>query len=120
MRWTSPATAPRPSASSAAAPTTSSAWTARCRLRRLESVEQPPRSPHLRDPVDPRGEAVVAPLRGTVERATFLGHLAEVAVRAPGDAHWLFQWAEVGDYVWVHDPSGLTPTDPDYYGPGAP
>jgi hypothetical protein len=36
-----------------------------------------------------RGEAVAAPLRGTVERATFLGHLAEVAVRAPGDAHWL-------------------------------
>jgi len=21
----------------------------------------------------------------------------------------LFQWAELGDYVYVHDPSGLTP-----------
>lgn len=39
---------------------------------------------------------------------------------SPGDANWLFQWAEEGDYVWVHDPSGRTPTDPDYYGPGAP
>ena len=27
----------------------------------------------------------------------------------PGDANWLFHWAEVGDYVYVHDPSGLTP-----------
>mgnify|MGYP003779959657 FL=1 len=27
----------------------------------------------------------------------------------PGDANWLFQWADVGDYVYVHDPSGLTP-----------
>ncbi len=27
----------------------------------------------------------------------------------PGDANWLFQWAELGDYVYVHDPSGLTP-----------
>lgn len=39
---------------------------------------------------------------------------------APGDANWLFQWADVGDYVWVHDPSGNTPEDPNYYGPGAP
>jgi hypothetical protein len=39
---------------------------------------------------------------------------------SPGDAKWLFDWAEEGDYVWVHDPSGQTPTDPDYYGPGAP
>jgi hypothetical protein len=38
----------------------------------------------------------------------------------PGDANWLFQWADEGDYVWVHDPSGQTPTDPDFYGPGAP
>lgn len=27
----------------------------------------------------------------------------------PGDANWLFQWADVGDYVYVHDPSGQTP-----------
>jgi hypothetical protein len=39
---------------------------------------------------------------------------------SPGDAHWLYQWAKEGDYVWVHDPSGRTPTDPDHYGPGAP
>jgi len=39
---------------------------------------------------------------------------------SPGDAQWLFEWAEEGDYVWVHDPSGMTPTDSDYYGPGAP
>jgi lipoprotein-anchoring transpeptidase ErfK/SrfK len=39
---------------------------------------------------------------------------------SPGDANWLYQWAEEGDVVWVHDPSGQTPTDPDYYGPGAP
>lgn len=39
---------------------------------------------------------------------------------SPTDAHWLYQWAEEGDYVWVHDPSGETPTDPDLYGPGAP
>lgn len=39
---------------------------------------------------------------------------------SPGDAHWLFLWANEGDYVWVHDPSGQTPTDPGLYGPGAP
>lgn len=39
---------------------------------------------------------------------------------SPGDANWLFQWASEGDFVWVHDPSGKTPTDEDYYGPGAP
>lgn len=39
---------------------------------------------------------------------------------SPTDAHWLFEWAEVGDFVWAHDPSGETPTDPDLYGPGAP
>ncbi len=36
-----------------------------------------------------RGREVDAPLRGTVERASFLGQLAEVAVRAPDDALWL-------------------------------
>lgn len=39
---------------------------------------------------------------------------------SPGDAKWIYDWADVGDYVWVHDPSGQTPTDADYYGPGAP
>jgi hypothetical protein len=37
---------------------------------------------------------------------------------APADAHWLFDWANVGDWVYVWDPSGNTPTDPDYYGEG--
>jgi len=32
-----------------------------------------------------------------------------------GDSHWLFNWAHEGDYVYVHDPSGLTPTDPALY-----
>ena len=34
---------------------------------------------------------------------------------AVGDSHWLFNWAHEGDYVYVHDPSGLTPTDPALY-----
>jgi lipoprotein-anchoring transpeptidase ErfK/SrfK len=32
-----------------------------------------------------------------------------------GDAHWLFNWAQEGDYVHVYDPTGLTPTDPALY-----
>jgi hypothetical protein len=36
-----------------------------------------------------------------------------------GDAHWIFDWADVGDWVYVWDPSGETPTDPTLYGPGA-
>jgi lipoprotein-anchoring transpeptidase ErfK/SrfK len=32
-----------------------------------------------------------------------------------GDSHRLFNWAHEGDYVYVHDPSGLTPTDPALY-----
>lgn len=35
-----------------------------------------------------------------------------------GDAHWLFNWAKEGDWVYVHDPSGLTPTDPAMYSDG--
>lgn len=34
------------------------------------------------------------------------------------DANWLFNWATDGDWVWVHDPSGRTPTDPSEYGAG--
>jgi hypothetical protein len=37
-----------------------------------------------------------------------------------GDSHWLFDWAKEGDWVYVHDPSGNTPTDPSLYGAGAP
>jgi lipoprotein-anchoring transpeptidase ErfK/SrfK len=36
-----------------------------------------------------------------------------------GDAHWLFNWAHEGDFVYVHDPTGLTPTDPAKYGANA-
>lgn len=35
-----------------------------------------------------------------------------------GDSHWLFLWAKDGEYVYVWDPSGLTPTDPALYGSG--
>lgn len=35
-----------------------------------------------------------------------------------GDAHWLYDWAQVGDWVYVWDPSNLTPTDPAFYGAG--
>jgi lipoprotein-anchoring transpeptidase ErfK/SrfK len=37
---------------------------------------------------------------------------------SPADAHWLYEWANVGDWVYVWDPSGKTPTDPSYYGEG--
>ncbi len=35
-----------------------------------------------------------------------------------GDARWLFDWANLGDYVYVWDPSGKTPVDPGAYGAG--
>lgn len=35
-----------------------------------------------------------------------------------GDAAWLFNWAKEGDWVYVWDPSGETPTDPSLYGAG--
>jgi hypothetical protein len=37
-----------------------------------------------------------------------------------GDAHWLYNWANVGDTVYVYDPSHKTPEDPSLYGTGAP
>jgi hypothetical protein len=37
---------------------------------------------------------------------------------SPGDARWLFGWADVGDFVYVWDPSGQTPTDPSLYTAG--
>lgn len=37
------------------------------------------------------------------------------------DAHWIFDWANEGDWVYVWDPSGKTPTDEAAYaGGGAP
>jgi lipoprotein-anchoring transpeptidase ErfK/SrfK len=35
-----------------------------------------------------------------------------------GDSAWLFQWAKEGDWVYVWDPSGKTPTDPSLYTAG--
>ena len=35
-----------------------------------------------------------------------------------GDSHWIYNWANVGDYVYVWDPSGETPTDPEFYTQG--
>jgi hypothetical protein len=37
---------------------------------------------------------------------------------SPGDANWLFQWANEGDWVYVWDPTGQTPTDPNLYSAG--
>jgi hypothetical protein len=34
---------------------------------------------------------------------------------AVADAHWLYDWAPVGTYVWVFDTSGQTPIDPSKY-----
>jgi hypothetical protein len=36
-----------------------------------------------------------------------------------GDAHWLFNWAQDGEWVYVHDSTGKTPTDPALYSSGA-
>lgn len=36
----------------------------------------------------------------------------------PGDALWLYNWARIGDWVYVWDPSGRTPEDPSLYTPG--
>jgi hypothetical protein len=36
------------------------------------------------------------------------------------DARWLWEWADNGDYVYVWDPSGETPTDPSFYTGGGP
>jgi lipoprotein-anchoring transpeptidase ErfK/SrfK len=35
-----------------------------------------------------------------------------------GDSRWLFDWANIDDWVYVWDPSGETPTDPSFYGKG--
>jgi hypothetical protein len=37
---------------------------------------------------------------------------------SPTDAHWLYDWAEEGTYVYVFDPSGQTPTDAALYTEG--
>jgi hypothetical protein len=37
---------------------------------------------------------------------------------AVGDAQWIYNWAQDGDWVYVHDPSGRTPEDPELYSAG--
>jgi lipoprotein-anchoring transpeptidase ErfK/SrfK len=37
---------------------------------------------------------------------------------SPADSQWLYMWGDVGDWVYVWDPSGETPTDPSLYGAG--
>jgi len=59
-----------------------------------------------------RGSEIRAPLRGVVERASFLGQLAEIAVHAPGGASWLVDVpnaAEVG-MPEVGETVGLAPS----------
>jgi hypothetical protein len=34
------------------------------------------------------------------------------------DSHWLYDWTNMDETVYVWDPSGQTPTDPEYYGAG--
>jgi len=34
---------------------------------------------------------------------------------APGDARWIYEWAELGDWVYVWDPSGQTEVDEDLF-----
>ena len=36
-----------------------------------------------------------------------------------GDSHWIFNWAVEGDWVYIHDRTGKTPTDPALYTGGA-
>jgi hypothetical protein len=31
------------------------------------------------------------------------------------DAHWLYNWTDIGTWVQVYDPSGKTPTNPSFY-----
>jgi hypothetical protein len=37
---------------------------------------------------------------------------------SPADSQWLYNWGNIGDWVYVWDPSGETPTDPSLYGAG--
>ncbi|NIM96187.1 MAG: L,D-transpeptidase family protein [Anaerolineales bacterium] len=37
---------------------------------------------------------------------------------SPADSRWIYDWAEEGTWVYVWDPSGITPVDEDLYTPG--
>lgn len=58
-------------------------------------------------------------LHGTYWHAKFGTTTSRGCVNLPmTDAHWFFDFAEEGTYVYVYDPSGQTPTDPSAYGEG--
>ncbi|MFO7944017.1 MAG: L,D-transpeptidase [Anaerolineales bacterium] len=58
-------------------------------------------------------------MHGTYWHDDFGKHQSRGCVNlSPGDAHWVFEWAEEGDWVHVYDPSGETPVDPDQYHSG--
>ena len=58
-------------------------------------------------------------LHGTYWHAKFGTPTSRGCVNlAPTDANWVFDFAEVGTWVHVFDPSGNTPTDPSVYGAG--
>jgi hypothetical protein len=55
-------------------------------------------------------------LHGAYWRSKFGSELSHGCINlSVGDSHWLYDWASVGDWVYVWDPSGLTPTDPSFY-----
>jgi hypothetical protein len=58
-------------------------------------------------------------LHGTYWHAKFGTTTSRGCVNLPmTDAHWIYDFAEEGTYVYVYDPSGQTPTDPASYGEG--
>ena len=55
-------------------------------------------------------------LHGAYWRALFGYEASHGCVNlSVGDAHWLYNWADIGEWVYVWDPSGETPTDPAFY-----
>jgi hypothetical protein len=58
-------------------------------------------------------------IHGAYWRAIFGREVSHGCVNMSiGDAHWVYDWAKEGDWVYVHDPSGVTPTDPKLYSDG--
>ena len=58
-------------------------------------------------------------LHGTYWHARFGTSTSHGCVNlAPADAHWIYDFAQEGTWVYVWDPSGQTPTDPALYGDG--
>jgi len=58
-------------------------------------------------------------IHGAYWRALFGYELSHGCVNmSVGDARWVYEWANVGEWVYVWDPSGKTPTDPAFYQSG--